>query len=109
MRDHLNREIRYGRLSRSEALTLYGQYLKVPFDFEPFFDWLDISQSGRAWLESHMFSDVNGEREAISDITLPKSLKKLTEHRKFQPTEQYLSFSKQLDVERSPQTRVNLA
>lgn len=109
VRDHLNREIRYGRLSRSEAQTLYGQYLKVPFDFEPFFDWLDISQSGRAWLEGHMFSDVNREREAISEIMLPGALKKLTKHRKFLPTEQYLSFSKQLDVDVSPQNKVDIS
>lgn len=53
VRDHLNRDIRLGIVSRKKALDLYEEYKTVPFDFEPFFNWFEINESAKKWLAKH--------------------------------------------------------
>lgn len=103
VRDHLNREIRYGRLNRIDAERIYNQYLNMPFDFESFYDWLDISQSGRDWLNRHIFFQQSVGNRDCTKVQLPNMLDELTGHKKYSPKRFYLSFSKELDVERRAQ------
>ncbi len=49
-RDHLVREIRHGRISRDEALSLESAYTRSRVDLGGFFDWLGVTSSGRDWL-----------------------------------------------------------
>ena len=46
VRDHLSREIRHGRIIKSNAINLYNYYLNKDVDIESFFKWLGVTQSG---------------------------------------------------------------
>lgn len=58
VRDHLVREIRHGRITRDEALSLEQQYNQSRVNVRSFFDWLDVSQSGYEWFKLHRLNDV---------------------------------------------------
>lgn len=54
--DHLVREIRHGRLSKSEALQMKRE-VNLQVHVEPFFEWLGASSSGYRWLIKHHYKD----------------------------------------------------
>jgi len=60
-REHLSREIRFGRIARVDAYKLYGEYKKKynKSEIEEFFKWLKISKEGRNWLEEFAFPGVS--------------------------------------------------
>ena len=84
VRDHINREIRHQRLSKSTGIKLYEFYKNRRVYIEPFFKWLQVSESGKEWILKHLFSQY---RHHISDVDeteyasalpdLPSTLKKL--------------------------------
>ena len=55
VRDHLNRDIRMGYISRQEAHKSYQEFLKIPYNFEDFFSWLGVNSTGAEWLLRHKF------------------------------------------------------
>lgn len=57
--DHLTREIRHGRVTRCQAIDLQRTYQAQKVDIDPFFDWLDVTQSGKQWLIKHRLDDVS--------------------------------------------------
>jgi hypothetical protein len=62
-RDHFNREIRFGRISKINALNRYSDYLGKSFDNSGFYDAMSIGDSGRRWYESNILSDVYNKLE----------------------------------------------
>lgn len=54
VRDHINREIRHGRLNRETGLEIYQFYYPRKVDLNPFFDWLGVTCSGREWIYQHL-------------------------------------------------------
>ena len=56
VRDHLNREIRHGRVNRVSALKIYDYYFSSKIYLKSFFRWLDISDSGIEWIYQHLLS-----------------------------------------------------
>ncbi len=59
VRDHLCREIRFGRITRDDALELERHYSDAtsPRLNQMFFDWLGISDQAFQWLMNHHFGD----------------------------------------------------
>ncbi len=53
IRDHLVREIRHGRVSREKAIMIESFYNNSKVDVNKFFDWLDMSKSGKEWFILH--------------------------------------------------------
>lgn len=51
--DHCTREIRHGRLSRSEAIKVESKFIYNKINVNPFFNWLDVSKSGKEWYIKH--------------------------------------------------------
>ena len=46
VRDQLSREIRHGRITKSDAYMLYDNFLSNKVDINPFFKWLGSSKTG---------------------------------------------------------------
>jgi hypothetical protein len=46
VRDHLSREIRHNRISKSKAHSLYNEYISKKVDVGSFFQWLGTSRTG---------------------------------------------------------------
>ena len=46
VRDQLSREIRHGRILKNNADGVYTKYLNRNIDVEPFFNWIDATDSG---------------------------------------------------------------
>lgn len=64
--DHLSREIRHGRISKSEAVEVNDHYMGTERDYTEFFDWLGVSKTGRIWLEQWVLNF-----EQISPVIQP--------------------------------------
>lgn len=66
-REHLSREIRFNRISKENALILYNEY-RSKFDeniVSDFYRWLNISLSGKEWVEEFLLQRVNSEKNTI--------------------------------------------
>ena len=70
IRDHLVREIRHGRLSREDAVALEQFYGARSVDVDPFFDWLSMSTTGKAWFKMHVLGDM---KYLLEDNEVPSS------------------------------------
>ncbi len=57
VRDHLCREIRFGRITRAQAIEVEAHYANAhsPRLNQMFFDWLGISDQAFQWLMDHRF------------------------------------------------------
>lgn len=95
VRDHLNRDIRMGHLSRNQALSLYDDYLNVPYDFSSFFSWLGVSETGRDWLMKHRFSL---SKNAKSNQLVEKPLFAIENIETYSPKEHYIKFYKGVNL-----------
>ncbi len=60
IRDQLCREIRHGRVSREEALSIESLYTSSKVDISGFFKWLGVTKSGLDWFIEKRLKDVNG-------------------------------------------------
>ena len=56
VRDRSNREIRHQRISQTTGFKLYEFYKKRKIYIDPFFNWLQITESGKEWILKHLFS-----------------------------------------------------
>ncbi len=101
IRDHLTREIRHKRISRSAALKLEAEYLKVKVNIKHFFDWLEVSKSGYEWFKKHRLSEVEHliteSNDKLYEPTLPSSIKKMISKSK-SVHQEFLLFDKGIDI-----------
>ena len=66
LRDHLSREIRQSRITRTSAENLYTDYNIVrKFYVDEFFHWLGVSNSGVDWIKYNLLGDYS-----FSDVKL---------------------------------------
>ena len=98
VRDHLNREIRHKRIDRETALELYKHYSKQKIQLNSFFDWLEITESGKQWIMQHLFAGhanlIGGESNITrSTINLPESIKTLVQTAYYQE-EEFVAYGK---------------
>lgn len=70
--DQLVREIRHGRITKQEALILEEQYSKNKVSIRPFFDWLDVTNSGYEWFLKHRLGNVSNLISEDHNIIQPK-------------------------------------
>ena len=76
VRDHLCREIRFGRIGKTEAIALESAYAQVDTAHvnEMFFSWLGIHAQGFEWLLKHHFGDaLPAPRPAHASTTFTSS------------------------------------
>lgn len=77
-REHLSREIRFGHISKENAIIYYNHYLAVDAadDANSFFDWLQVGTEGRYWLMEILFQQTDMDfllkNKSNSEIILPK-------------------------------------
>ena len=97
--DHLTREIRHGRLTRSQGVELQKQYQAQQVDIEPFFDWLDVTQSGRQWFIKHRLKDVAHliGKEIKDSPAIPDSISSLLSG-DAKPSREFILFGKGLHI-----------
>ncbi|ACH65112.1 putitive LPS biosynthesis protein [Aliivibrio fischeri MJ11] len=57
--DHVAREIRHGRLTSEEGISLITKYTNNKMYIKPFFDWLGVTKSGYDWFKMHRLKDYN--------------------------------------------------
>ena len=103
--DHLTREIRHGRVGKSERSQLYDLYSNQKLDsgeLKEFFDWLGVTDSGFDWFMKHkllrsekLIARQKSERIEISG--LPKPLQEIVSigH---ESTNQYQKFYKGIHI-----------
>ena len=96
--DHIAREIRHGRLTSEEGVTLSRQYGQSKVYVKPFFDWLGVTRSGYDWFKMHRLESVSGlisesQSESISTINLPNRLNNVISPAKT-PKEHHIIFGK---------------
>ena len=63
--DQLSREIRHGRIKRSQAALAFNSYANYIPSIELFFKWLDVSESGKKWFYDH---HLRQELDALSSF-----------------------------------------
>jgi hypothetical protein len=76
-RDHINREIRHGRIDKETGIRLYQHYYSTKINLAPFFDWLRVSESGKQWILQHLFSpysDLIADSSESTNIRQPEFL-----------------------------------
>ena len=101
MRDHFNREIRYGRISRSMARDALSIYEKKEYKFDAFFDWLNISESGKIWLYDRVFDRAQGAESTIGRaavVQLTPAIEQLLPSEQKDPSSLFVVFDKQLEI-----------
>lgn len=98
IRDHLVREIRHGRLNREDAIVLEKKYNQAQVNVNRFFDWLEMSKSGKEWFIKHK---LKGYEHLIGnssiDISIPLKVENyLTESMKAE--RHFITFEKGIDL-----------
>ncbi len=98
VRDHLNREIRHNRIDRISAIESYKFYNSQKINLNPFFDWLDITESGKQWIFQHLlagYNDLIGQESISSPYStnLPQSIKRLLV-KSYLPETNFIAFGK---------------
>ncbi|MDA0120148.1 N-acetyl sugar amidotransferase [Vibrio sp. T11.5] len=63
--DHVAREIRHGRLTNEDGLSLLSHYKGSRVFIKPFFEWLGVTKSGYEWFKLHRLSN---QLELISEV-----------------------------------------
>ena len=98
-RDHFNREIRYGRISRENAKSALHYYESVGYDLDPFWDWLNVSASGREWLKDRTYGGLQRPKDPNIEDTqakLTSAIEKLLPIDTKLPNSLFVTFDKQL-------------
>lgn len=97
VRDHINREIRHKRIDREAATAIYSLYSKRKINIAPFFDWLEVTNSGKEWLLQHIFFPYNDligcEHDSSLPSSIPLSLQRLVQ-KGYNVKEEYIAFGK---------------
>ena len=76
VRDQLNREVRFRRISRDNALRVYEEYLSKTWNLDTFYQWLDITKTGAQWLSEHVFG-MNEHEFQPTTIDTPREVWKV--------------------------------
>jgi hypothetical protein len=99
-RDHVCREIRHNRISKSEGEHLIDRYA-FQVNVTPFFNWLGVSASGQDWFKKHKLAKTNylisDEQSEFEVVVLPTKLDKLSSNCE-QSKSQFLKFHKGLSI-----------
>jgi N-acetyl sugar amidotransferase len=99
-RDHVCREIRHNRISKSEGEHLIDRYA-FQVNITPFFNWLGVSASGQDWFKKHKLAKTNylisDEQSEFEVVVLPTKLDKLSSNCE-QSKSQFLKFHKGLSI-----------
>ena len=98
VRDHLNREIRHGRIDTQTAIDVYNYFNDQKINLNPFFDWLDITQSGKEWILQHLLTGYNDlltdePCPPCSPPKLPGSIENLIA-KSYNPVSSFIAFGK---------------
>ena len=99
--DHCTREIRHGRLTRTEAVKIESNFINNKINIKPFFKWLNVNQTGIDWFLKHR---LNKSTHLISDSQInyktpnfPDRLKSmLSDHSK--PKKQFITYGKGIKI-----------
>lgn len=99
--DHVAREIRHGRITKSEGIALIQKYGNIQIDIKPFFNWLGVSKSGYDWFIKHRLDSVrchvgSNQSEAQS-IEIPYQVNKLLREAGI-PEDEFLLMSKGIEI-----------
>lgn len=98
-RDHFNREIRYGRISRLKAKTALKFYENIGYNLEPFWDWLNVSGSGREWLRDRTYEGSQSFAIPVTNdekVVLTPEIEQFLPSDKRKPNSLFVAFDKQL-------------
>jgi hypothetical protein len=100
--DHLVREIRHGRINKSEALTLRNHFESHKVNIDNFFNWLGVSQTGIEWYKMHRLKKshhliVNEVDKHSDKIVLPGSIQKYIEN-PASSKEQFIFYGKGVEI-----------
>ena len=98
VRDHINREIRHNRIDRMTGQMLYKYYNQQSININPFFDWLNVTQSGKEWIIQHLLSSHSNlirNEPSLSPlpVDLPESINKLI-GTTFSPEKNFVAYGK---------------
>jgi len=95
--DHCTREIRHGRLTRTEAVKIESNFINNKINVNPFFKWLNVTQTGIDWFIKHR---LNKSTHLISDSEInyktpyfPNKLK-LVLSEASKPKKQFINYGK---------------
>ncbi|MEP2539251.1 MAG: LPS biosynthesis protein, partial [Kangiellaceae bacterium] len=76
--DHVAREIRHGRLKSEEGIRIGNLYRSSKVNIKPFFDWLNVTNSGYDWFCKHRLSTLecylSEEQSDLIEVDLPNEL-----------------------------------
>ena len=98
VRDHLNREIRHNRLNRSKTNEMYSFNNHQQMNLNPFFDWLEITKTGKEWILQHLLSEytdliTTGPVLSCFNSTLPNQVTSLIPG-SYSPEAEFIPFGK---------------
>lgn len=98
--DHVCREIRHNRISKSEGENLIGSY-NSQVDITQFFNWLGVSNSGLEWFKTHKMQKISSlisdQKSVYNRVVLPAKLDALIGSSE-KPKSQFLKFHKGLSI-----------
>ena len=99
--DHCSREIRHGRMSRTDAVKLEHDFINNTVNIMPFFNWLNVSKTGVEWFIEHkllnskkLISDCNVESKKYN---CPQKVKSLLVNAS-EPDENFITYSKGIEI-----------
>jgi N-acetyl sugar amidotransferase len=99
--DHCSRELRHGRLTKTEALVIEDEYTNRLVDIKPFFDWLNVSKTGFEWYKSHRLYRskhlISDTQISYEEKVLPNNLKSLIS-KSIKSQEHFINFGKGIKI-----------
>jgi len=99
--DHCTREIRHGRLSRSEAIEVESQFIQNKINVNPFFNWLDVSKTGREWYINHKLKKssnlISDSKIEYKHHNFPQKIKSLLV-KSSKPNENFITYGKGIEI-----------
>ena len=99
--DHCTREIRHGRLTRTEAVKIESNFINNKINIKPFFKWLNVNQTGIDWFLKHR---LNKSTHLISDSQInyktpnfPNRLKSMLSDTS-KPEKEFITYGKGIKI-----------
>ena len=99
IRDHLVREIRHGRIDKLSASKIEKEFGKSCVDVYPFFNWLDMTESGIKWFIQHRLSNYKhliGNNNA-KNLKVPKDISQYLTPGNI-PNKEFIAFGKGVQI-----------
>ena len=99
--DHCTREIRHGRLSRTEAIKLENKFINNRVNIKPFFNWLNVSKTGVEWFVNHKLKKsqnlISDSKTEYKNHNFPQKVKKLLV-KSSKPHENFITYGKGIEI-----------